>query len=135
MQRYELRNILHLLVLRHLVVTEQPECHLLANDIMVVESPLHHRVPTLCLGLAYVVQQCCPAEPQVVGLLCDVVKYLECVVEHLLVAVAASCLHTLHGCELREDELQQPATVKLYEALGRCGGEHYLVELVVDSLA
>ena len=131
---YELLHILHLLVHGKLHVAKDGGYHLFANEVMVVEGPPQTLVPTLGAGFADVVEQSCPAEPQIVGLTGYIVQHLKGVVEVVLMLATIHGLDPLQGGQLGEDEGKQTATVELHEALGGDGRSDDLVEFVDDAL-
>ena len=161
-QAHELLDVFHLLVQGHHQVLENLRNHLGTNDFVTVEGPAGPGLEALGRGLADVVQQRGPAEPQVrlgadalheavaVELGCvvaepargnafglgrgDVVKHRERVREVLLVAPAVDRLDALEGRELREHVLQQPGLVHQPEGDRRPGRDEHLVELFGDAL-
>ena len=100
-----------------------------------MERPALRGVPALALGLAYVVHQRGPPEPQAGPAPAHVVEHLERVVEVVLVGLVAAPLHHVERGQLGHHHLQQPGAVQVYEAPAGRRGHDYLVELVLYALA
>ena len=92
-------------------------------------------VPSVSCAVCDVVQQGCPAQPQVVCHAGDVVHDLQRVIEIVLVAAPLDGLHALQRDEFGEDELQQSAAVQLDEAFRGDGREQDFVQLFGDTFA
>ena len=101
---------------------------------MVVECPAYVVLPSLAARLSDVVQKGSPSEPQVVGMLADVVEHLERVVEVVLVGASVAHLNALKRNKFGEDDGKQSAAVKLNKAFRRDRREHNLVKLVDYAL-
>ena len=65
-QRHQLLHILHPLVHRQLQAPENLRHHLLTDIVVVVKGPSELCIPSLGLGLANIVEESCPAEPEAV---------------------------------------------------------------------
>ena len=102
---------------------------------MVVERPSLRVVPPFGLRFADVVQQCRPAQPQVVALAAYVVKHFKRVVEVVFVRPAISLFNDVEGGKLRQQPRQQSAAVQVDKTLARRGGHHYLVKLFLYALS
>ena len=85
-------------------------------------------LPLLGAGLAYVMQQRCPPEPQVITVPGNIIQNFKGMIEHILVPAAVDRLHSLQGGQFREYKFQQAASVQVYESLGRNRRQKYLVE-------
>ena len=101
---------------------------------MIVESPSCHGVPAFAPGLAYIMQQGCPAKPQVIGLACHVVQYLQRVVEIVLVCTVVTAFDTSHGCKLGQNQFQQSTAFQFDKTYTGHGCKHNLVQFVHDTL-
>ena len=102
---------------------------------MVVERPTSSRFPPLALGLAYVVHQRCPAQPQIITILTHVLQHLQCVVEIVLMRLAVSFLHHVERHKLWQNQLQQSAALQVHKSAAGMFRQHYLVQLVLYPLA
>ena len=119
---------------------------------MVVESPAQLIVPAFALGLADVVEEGCPAQPDIglerrlLGILlflllvapllgpCHVLQHLQRVVEVVLVRPAVARLHDVEGRQFGNDEAQQSAALQLKESLARILRSHDLAQLLGYAL-
>ena len=131
----ELPYVFHLRVERQLKPAEDVGHHLCAHEVVVMERPSGLVAPALRLGLAYVVQQGRPAQPQVVRLAADVVEHLKRVIEVVLMRAAVAGFNDVKIGKLGQYARQQSAAVQVDEALARRLGHHYLVKLLGYALA
>ena len=134
-QAYELLHVFHLLVHGQLHLAEDDGHHLLAHIVVVVERPPHPWLPALSGGLADVVKQSSPAQPQVGGYARHIVHHLKRVVEIVLVRPPIFCFHPPEGGQFGKNEFEQPRAFQVYQPARRLGREDYLVQLVGNALA
>src|SRR5574344_2098399 len=124
MELHKFLHKLHLLIHGQFHTSEDAWYHLFADVVMVVEGPAEQRVKAFRLGLADVMEQCCPAEPkdmvfrgipcaiafwQVLRVgccLCHIVEHFQCMIEIILVCLPVLSFHTLELCQFWEDERQ-----------------------------
>ena len=135
MQIHELLHILHLRIHGQLEASENLRNHLRSHIVVVMECPAYHRIPTLALCLAHVMQERRPPEPQSGSTPARVVHHLKRMIEIILMGLAATCLHYVERGKLGQYELHQPATVQLHQSAARGIGHHYLVQFVGYALA
>ena len=108
--------------------------HLLADVVVVLEGPPGDGVPALGAWLADVVEEGCPAEPEVAVVVGgDVVEDFEGVVEVVLVGAAVAHLYAFEGGELGEDDGEETGAGEFDEADTGPGREHDFVEFVDDA--
>ena len=152
MELHELLHILHLAVQRQFHPPEHLRHHPGPDVVVVVESPAQLIVPALALGLADVVEEGCPAQPDIglerrlLGILlllllvaslfgpCHVLQHLQRVVEVVLVCPAVARLHEVEGRQFGNDEAQQSAALQLEESLARILRSHDLAQLLGYAL-
>ena len=137
MQVHQLLHVLHLLVQRHLQLLEDLRDHPGADDLVPMEGPALARRIALGGGLADVVQERGPAEPDIrLPFLAfrHVVKHLQGMGEVLLVALSLDGFHALELHQLREELLQQAGFVHQAEGHRRLPGDKHLVHLLHDAL-
>ena len=132
---YQLLHVLHLHVEWQHEATEYLRHHLGTNHIMIVEGPADSCIPTFRLGFTHIVQQGCPAQPQVVGVHSHIIQHLEGVVEVILVCTTVLLLYDIECRQFGQDDIEQTATLQIYKTTRWCLRKNNLVKLVLDTLA
>ena len=107
MQLHQFLHILHLRIQREGQSTEDLGHHLRTDMVMVMEGPADAVLPPLRLGLPHIVHQCCPSQPQRVGVFDDVLQHFERMVEIILMCPSVFLFYDIEGRELRQDHLQE----------------------------
>ena len=115
MQIHELLHELHLHVHRQHQSPEDLRHHLSTDHIVVMERPADSRIPAFRLGLADVVHDSRPTQPEVIRPFGDIVEHLERMVEIILVGPAVLLLDDIEGREFRQYDIQQSATLQVDE--------------------
>ena len=134
MEFHHFLDVFHLLVLGQFHTFKYGGNHLHAHVVVVIEGPSVLRLPFFGTRLAYIMQQSGPTEPELIAVAGHVVKDLKRMKEHILVTAAIDGLNALQGCEFREYEFQQSASVQINESLGGNGRQDYLVEFFGNTL-
>ena len=110
-------HILHLHVKRQHESAEYLGHHPRTYQIMVMEGPADGRIPALRLGLADIVHQRTPAEPEVIRLACHIVEHLEGVIEIVLMRPTVLRLHDIQGGKFWQNDAQEARTLQIDKAL------------------
>ncbi len=101
---------------------------------MVVKRPACGRLPPLALGLAYVVHQRSPSQPQIIAFLTYILKNLQSMIEVVLMRLSVSFLYHVERHKLGQNQLQQSAPLQVHEPAAGVLRQHYLVQLVLYPL-
>ena len=134
MQQHQLLHVLHVVGLRHLQAREDILYHLGTHVFVAMKGPARSWFPLFRRGLADVVEEGRPAEPEVVAHFSHVVEHLERMPEIVLVAAPFHRLHAFEVGQRGKDVRQQLARIEQVEAHGGLRGLHNLVEFVGDAL-
>ena len=81
--------------------------HLRAEYFVTVKRPADAGVVGLTFRLGNVVHNGSPAEPQIIALMCHIIKHFERMFEVVFVGVITPALHTAEGVQFGEYYLQQ----------------------------
>ena len=101
---------------------------------MIMEGPPYLVVPSLALWFADVMQQGCPTEPKVVGMLAYILQHFHRMVVVVLVSTAIACLYLVHRTKLRHNQFEQARIFEVIEATARMFRQHNLVHLIGNAL-
>ena len=100
---------------------------------MVVECPGRALKPS-AFGLADVMKQGSPAQPQVVATAAHIVEHLKSVIEIILVGNTILCLNNVECCKFGHDELEKSAAMEINKTATWSGRHENLIEFVLDAL-
>ena len=134
MQKDEFLHIFHLFAQWQFQFAEQWPDHFRPDHFVSVETPTGTRIESFGAGFADVVQQCSPAQVEVVAFEGHIVEHLERVQEVIFVRLAVTGLDPFQCAQFRKDQFQQSAVVEQLESDRRDGREHNLVHFGDDAL-